>query len=309
MVPSPSAARGAQPALDVFVGGIRWEPVEELFGRGPGEQVYVLETDDEQHTTVRFGDGRTGARLPTGRNNVRAHYRVGLGLAGNVPAHALRNPLGKPKGMRSVSNPVRADGGANPETADDARAAGPNSVRTFGRIVSLRDYADAAREFAAVAKARASLAWEGDDEQIRLVVAGPGGSELSETTLQALVLSLDARRDPHRALQVAAHDPVPIVVSAAIAPEPNRIPEDVVAAARASVIDLLSFARQDFGRAVFVSEVYAALQATPGVLWAQVTELRRKAASATAAPAEAVPIGASELAELEDPADLSVTTT
>jgi predicted phage baseplate assembly protein len=310
MVPSPGAPRGARPALDLRVGGIRWDPVEELYGRRADEQVYVLATDDEGRTTVRFGDGRTGARLPTGRGNVRARYRAGLGLAGNVGARALRNPLTKPKGVRSVSNPVRAGGGADPETADDARAAGPNSVRTFGRVVSLRDYADAAREFAAVAKARASLAWDGDDEQIRLVVAGPDGSELTEESLQALVLDLEARRDPHRGLRVVAHDPVPIVVGASVAPDPSRIPEDVVAAARTSVVELLSFARQDFGRAVHLGEVYAALHGTPGVVWAQVTQLRRKDAPATGAPAETVPIGPSELAELADAAaDLTVTAT
>ena len=309
-VPSPGAPRGAKPALEVRVDGILWEPVEELYGRGPDEHVYVIRTDDEGRASIRFGDGRTGARPPTGRGNVRARYRVGLGQEGDVRAGVLRNPLDRPTGMRTAANPARAEGGADPETADQARAAGPDSVRTFGRIVSLRDHADAAREFAAVAKARAALTWEGGDEQVLLVVAGPEGTELGQTALQALVADLDTRRDPNRSLRVVAHDPLPVVIGATVSPAPDREGRAVVAAARQSLIDLMAFERQEFGAALHLSAVYAALQRIPGVVWADVTELRAKTDPPAATPAESVPVGPSQLAQLEDPAtDITVSAT
>jgi hypothetical protein len=59
-------------------------------------------------------------------------------------------------GLKSVTNPAGAAGGADPESLDQARTNAPNTVRTFGRIVSLRDFEDAAREFAGVAKAHSS---------------------------------------------------------------------------------------------------------------------------------------------------------
>jgi hypothetical protein len=309
-VPSPGAPHGAKPELEVRVDGILWEPVEELYGRAPDEHVYVIRTDDEGRATIRFGDGRNGARPATGRGNIRALYRVGIGEEGNLRAGALRNPLDRPTGMRSAVNPARAEGGADPETADQARAAGPDSVRTFGRIVSLRDHADAAREFAAVTKARASLTWEGGDEQVQLVVAGPGGDELGQTALRALVADLDSRRDPNRGLRVVAHDPLPVVVTASVSPAPDREADAVVAAARQSLIDLLAFDRQDFGAALHLSEVYAALQRAPGVVWADVTELRAKSDPPATAPAESVPVGPSQIAQLEDRnTDVTVTAT
>ena len=38
-----------------------------------------VHTDDDGRTTVQFGDGISGARLPTGVENVRAVYRKGSG--------------------------------------------------------------------------------------------------------------------------------------------------------------------------------------------------------------------------------------
>ena len=44
---------------------------------------YFVETGA---TSVQFGDAASGARLPTGVENVRAQYRSGLGDSGNQPA-------------------------------------------------------------------------------------------------------------------------------------------------------------------------------------------------------------------------------
>jgi len=48
--------------------------------------VFTLDTDVNGNTVVKFGDGITGARLPTGIENVTAVYRRGLGAAANVDA-------------------------------------------------------------------------------------------------------------------------------------------------------------------------------------------------------------------------------
>jgi hypothetical protein len=66
-----------------------WHEVPQLFGSGPDDEVYATTTDDEGTVTVGFGDGRTGARLPTGANNVTARYRIGTGLAGRLGADVL----------------------------------------------------------------------------------------------------------------------------------------------------------------------------------------------------------------------------
>src|SRR5439155_978680 len=79
----------------------------------------------------------------------------------------------RPLGVKAVSNPVAAAGGDDPETIDDLRANLPLSVRTLGRVVSLRDYEDFARAFAGVAKAQATWTWDGNRRGILITVAGP----------------------------------------------------------------------------------------------------------------------------------------
>ena len=108
--------------------------------------------------------------------------------------------LDRPKGLKEVVNPIPATGGANPETLAQARTNAPNTVKTFGRIVSLQDFEDVARASGEVAKARATWVWDGTARAIHLTVAGQQGGILSPDDLRALHSSLAARRDPNPVL-------------------------------------------------------------------------------------------------------------
>ncbi|MEA2462480.1 MAG: hypothetical protein QOJ98_227, partial [Acidobacteriota bacterium] len=169
-VPQAGARNGVANTLEVRVDGVKWTEVETLLGRGKDERVYVTRVDDDQKMAVQFG-GEPGSRLTTGRSNITAKYRVGLGSDGNVRAAALSNLLDRPPGLKSATNPAPAEGGAAGESRDLIRVNAPNTVRTFGRIVSLRDFEDAAREHATVAKARATWTIDDFERVVRLTVA------------------------------------------------------------------------------------------------------------------------------------------
>ncbi|MCV5950686.1 hypothetical protein OFN94_38360, partial [Escherichia coli] len=83
------------------------------------EEVFTRRTGDDGRVTLRFGDGVSGARLPSGSENVRAKYRVGIGLAGRVRARQLSLLLTRPLGVRGVSNPLAPSGAQDPESRDD----------------------------------------------------------------------------------------------------------------------------------------------------------------------------------------------
>ena len=119
-----------------------WSEVPQLYGQAFNARVFETRTEDDGCTTIQFGDGVTGAQLPTGANNLIANYRFGCGLDGRVGKNSLTNLLAKPAGLLSATNPLAAEGGADSETLDEARSNAPRSVRTFGRIVSLLDFAD-----------------------------------------------------------------------------------------------------------------------------------------------------------------------
>ena len=40
----------------------------------PDGNTYQVKTDDKGNTTIQFGDGIRGARLPSGSNNISASY-------------------------------------------------------------------------------------------------------------------------------------------------------------------------------------------------------------------------------------------
>jgi predicted phage baseplate assembly protein len=257
--------------------------------------------------TVQFSDGISGRRLTTGRGNVSSTYRQGNGLAGNVGALALRTLLDRPVGLKSVSNPAAAAGGADPESLDQARSNAPNTVRTFGRIVSLRDFEDAARQFAGVAKAHSSWAWSGEEQVVYLTVAGAGGAPITGQTFADLVADLDSRRDPNRALRVRSYTAIPIQISATLFVAADYVAADVLTVVQAEVISYFSFENRQFGEPVHVSNVYASLQGVAGLAGLDITLLQYKNSSdamshgATTDPVQIhMRINDNELATLED---------
>jgi len=64
-----------------------WRPVTSFYGAAPNDRIYMCLMDDDGNTWVQFGDGKTGARLPAGVDNVKLIYRTGIG-ARNGLLHA-----------------------------------------------------------------------------------------------------------------------------------------------------------------------------------------------------------------------------
>jgi hypothetical protein len=308
------APHGVTDTLQIQIAGVFWKEVQEFFGRAPTDRIFMT-SQDAKGMIVQFGDGVTGGRLPTGRGNVMATYRQGIGLVGNVASGALRTLLDRPVGLKSVKNPGAAGGGADPESLDQTRGNAPNTVRTFGRIVSLEDFEDAAREFAGVAKARASWAWSGEEQVVYLTVAGNNGAPITGNTYDELFADLNARRDPNRSLTIRTYTPISIQVAGLVFVSPDHVSDDVIAAVQAAVTQYFSFANRQFGQPVHLSGVYSVIQGVDGVTGADITALQFKyPADAASHGASATPVQVhlriddAELAQLENPDTDSVIT-
>lgn len=275
-VPEKTAANGAANTLQVRVGGVLWQEQPTLFGHDADDQVFKTTIADDDTMTVQFGDGETGARLPSGRSNVVAAYRQGTGQAGNVNANSLTTLLDRPRGVKAVSNPDPAAGGAEPESMAAARGNAPNTVRTFGRIVSLRDFEDAAREFAGIAKARAAWELSGGEMAVRLVVAGDNGALVGGVVMQNLRQYLDARRDPNRRLLLQGFTRMAAVVRGVVRVDPRHVAANVQIAALGALRNYFAFENLDLGQAVHLSGIYAVLKNVPGVVAADIDEFTFK---------------------------------
>lgn len=257
---------GTDSTLQVNVNGVAWTEVASVYAQPPNALVYTTRVADDGTVRVTFGDGRTGARLPSGRSNVAANYRQGSGLVGRVGGGALRTALDLPNGLKSVSNPLSATGGADPEVLEQARENAPTTVRTFGRAVSLRDFEDLVRSSGEVAKAFATWVWSGEARAVHLTIAAQGGLPFAPEDLVRIHASVDAARDPNHTLFLDNFIEVAVQIAASVLVKPNYVASTVASAVRVALLEALSFDTLGFGQPLALSEVVAIMQEVDGVL-------------------------------------------
>jgi len=280
---SAANASGAASTLQLRVNDLLWHEAPTLFGRGLQEHIYVTHTSDDGKTTIEFGDGVTGARLPSGQDNVRATYRKGIGLDGLVKTGQLTSLLTRPLGIKSVLNPEDATGAQDAESGDAARTNAPLTVLTLDRTVSLQDYEDFSRAFAGIAKAHATFTWDGQTKRVFITVAGPDGAEIkadSDTYIN-LLAALQRAGDPFVSLRVKSYRPARFRFAGKVKIYPDHQTDIVLIAVENALRDKFSFDARAFGQPVFLSEVIATVQAVTGVLAVDVNKLYRVGAAAT----------------------------
>jgi hypothetical protein len=273
-VPAPNAS-GAESTLEVRVNEVLWHEVPSFYGRGRDERIYITRTDDEGKTTIQFGDGRTGARLPTGQENVSATYRRGIGTGGLVKARQLSLLLQRPPGVKEVANPLDADGAGDPEPREQARQNAPLTVLTLDRIVSLRDYEDFTRSFSGISKALATWTWDGQRRGVFVTVAGPNGAlvKAGSALLDNLLKAMRRAGDPSIPLTVKSYVPALFKLAASLKVRPDYRPELVLKSVRDTLSARFSFDARALGQPVTLSEVIALVQNVEGVLSVNIKSL------------------------------------
>ena len=270
---SAPTASGTASTLNVRVNELLWHEVTDLGAAGPAQRAYVTREDDAHKTTLTFGDGVHGGRPPTGTANIKATYRYGLGKAGNVDAGQISQLATHPLGAQAVVNPLRATGGADPDTIEQARANVPSAVMALDRLVSVRDYADFARAYAGIGKACAARVSDGRRQMVHVTVAGGGDIPIdpSSDLYGNLLASLHAYGDPHQPVDLDVRRVKLIVMSAAVTLLPDYAWESVEPKIRAAVLARFAFDARDLGQTAYQSEAVLAVQAVEGVAYVDVT--------------------------------------
>jgi predicted phage baseplate assembly protein len=264
---------GAVSTLEVRVDGVLWQEVDSFAGAGAGDRVYVTSVGDDGRVRVTFGDGVRGARLPTGQENVRAHYRFGLGSAGNVAVGQVSQLTTRPLGVTGVNNPLPAVGGADPDDSAQARAGIPLSLTALDRLVGVTDYENFARARAGIGRASAQRLYDGMREVVHVTVAGVG--DIPITSDSDIVVDLQAALvtygDPQLPVAVAVRQAILLVVAATVRVDALYTWELVEPQVQAALIGRLGFSARELGQPAYLSEVIATVQAVPGVDYVDVT--------------------------------------
>jgi predicted phage baseplate assembly protein len=327
------SVRKAKPAIALlidFPGSLQqlWEPVPDLLSSPESAPHFTAEVGNDGRPTVRFGDDEYGRR-PIGASAFTAVYRIGNGAGGNVGAESLAHavqPAVAPlwPSIQRIRNPLPAQGGLDPETIEQVRQFAPAEFRAEQfRAVVESDYAEAAKKLSDVAGAVASFRWTGswytvfvgiDPLDPQDLITEPGGRTRLVPAFATRVRNFLTRyKLAGYDLEIRSAEYVPLELAFELCVKPDYFRADVAEAVRQALSSAvnadgtLGFFHPDkftFAQSVYLSAIYAAIEAVQGVESAFVTLFRRFGKTDNGELESGVlPIGPWEIARLDnDPA-------
>jgi hypothetical protein len=251
-LPDESRPGGIAPQLQVRVNGILWRRVDSFLSSRRGQRVYIVRHDEKGETDIIFGDR---VRPQTGINNVTASYRYGAGKAA-PPAGELTQIVGKVPGLGRLIAPLAGGGGADAENPAKIKINAPRSVLTYGRAVSLADYAAIVAGFPGVIASDVQWAWAPGTQTagVQAWIVADGG-----TVALGLQATLAKAGDPLIPIYVSAATADKHSLSVIVAVSPDYAPADVRAAVLQALTDpetgLLAPPNIMIGSALFRSRI------------------------------------------------------
>jgi uncharacterized phage protein gp47/JayE len=267
---SASTTSGVLGTETVRVNNVRYHRVDSLIDAKDGERVYELVDDENGIAALTFG-----SRLPTGQDNVRASYRVGIGAEGNVKAERISLLVSRPLGVQGVINPLKASGGADRDGPERIRRNAPLAtlaLSPLSRLVSVSDYAAFALRFAGIGHADARKLSDGSATFVHVTVAGQDDIPLTEDgeLLTNLRNAYQEFGDPSLPVAISIRELLALVIEAKVSIDPDADWDTVEPLMRSRLLDAFSFERSALGKPVYLSEVFAVMQKVPGVDWVDI---------------------------------------
>jgi hypothetical protein len=273
------------PELQIYVNDRLWQRVPSFFDRRADEEIYIVREDTDNNSWVQFGDGVTGARLPSGVKNVVAKSRTGTGAFGALKPDTKVQAGGRLERLDKIQMPDVAAGGSQPEGGDNARDAAPGKIQSLDRLVSVHDFESETLAVSGVTKAAA--AWQLVENIPELVVTvlmeTERGDEFTgvRTTLAGYSRGRGADRFPISVLQGQLEY---VVINATFGYDSTYREEDIVKAiqkalgvnsGKPNVADdqsgLFSVRARRFGQREYATSVAGTIQQVAGVTWAYIT--------------------------------------
>jgi predicted phage baseplate assembly protein len=271
------------PEAEIYVDGRLWAKVDSFFGRGPEEKIYIVREDAEGNSWVQFGDGKTGARLTSGVQNVTAIYRTGSGSFGNLKADTKVQASAKLKNLDKIGMPIAAAGGSQPEDGDNARSAAPGKVQSLGRIVSLNDFESEALAVPGVVAAAAAWQLVEHAPGVVITVLMETGRSAEMGAVSDTLRSYNTLRGPSRfRVEASLGKRMYVAASVQYALKPGFRADLVepqirralgvnyaLATVKEDQTGLFSLRRRRFGAREYASSIEGITQNVEGVLWAK----------------------------------------
>lgn len=122
---------------------ICWHEVKNFYFSNPKSRHYIA---DPNNGTITFGDGERGMIPPAGKDNIKCSYQSGGGVKGNVQAGTITKLRRTFPYIDSVTNHEAASGGVDKENLDRVRERGPQTLKHRDRAVTYEDFEWLVRE-------------------------------------------------------------------------------------------------------------------------------------------------------------------
>lgn len=261
-----------------------WLPKRDLLNSGPEATEFVVESETDGTAWLRFGDDQHGIR-PAAQTVFTTTYRVGNGAAGNIGAEALAHIVTDQPHILTVRNPIPAQGGVDPESIETVRQRAPYAFRNQERAVTHEDYAALTARHPGVQRAAATLRWTGSWHTAFVTVDRLGGSDVDAAFETELRQFLERYRMAGVDLEIDSPRFVPLEIAMHVSVRPTYFRSDV----KATLLEVFSnrtlpdgrrgmFHPDNFtfGQAVYLSRLYTAAYAVPGVASVRITTLQRQ---------------------------------
>jgi predicted phage baseplate assembly protein len=286
-----------------------WNPQRDLLASGAFAFEFVAEVEEGGLATIRFGDDVNGAR-PAPGSSCAAAYRVGNGVRGNVGADSIDHLITAVAEVVGVRNPLPGRRGAEPETNERVRQTAPAAFRVQQRAVTPEDYAEVAQRHPEVQRAVATLRWTGSWRTVYLSVDRLGGRPVDADFIEALRAHLERFRMAGHDLEIQGPRCVALEVWIRVCVLPDYFRSDV----KQALLEVFSSVETrdgqrgvfhpdkfTFAQPVYLSHIYAAAQAVPGVGFVRVERFGRLG-EADPGPLErgVLDLGRLEIAQLDN---------
>jgi predicted phage baseplate assembly protein len=276
----------AQPHIEIYdeaVADNKWRPRPDLLASDAESKEFVVECEHDGSAYIRFGDNYHGKR-PDGGVRFRADYRIGNGSSGNVGLESVSHIVSSDARLLGVINPLPAQGGVDPETAEEIRRDVPEAFRKQERAVTPGDYARVSENHEDVQQAAATFRWTGSWHSVFITADRKGGKAVDDLFEQEIVDHVERYRMAGYDLEVDGPRYVPLELAMRVCVKPEYFRADV----RAALMRIFSKGWLDdgqpalfhpdnftFGQPVYLSEIYAAAQSVQGVSSVVIEHFRR----------------------------------
>lgn len=285
----PAIALFERPAEELVValeaGGERareWAVCRDLVRSSPFAREFKVEVEDDGSAYLLFGDGAPGRR-PEAGSLFTARYRIGNGPQGNVGRDTVVHVVSNDDSILGVRNPLPAQGGAGPESVEEARLYAPQSFYVQERCVTEDDYVVIAERHPEVQKAAAVIRWSGSWHTVFIFIDRYNGRPVDEEFKRSFGAYLDKYRMSGYDLEVSPPHFVPLDIALTVFVEPGHFRP----ALRQNLTEVFSngvlpdgqrgFFHPDnltFGQNVYLSHVVTRVAQAPGVMRVDVDRFR-----------------------------------